>query len=135
MHWYQPVLYAYVRHNFSVAIHNLYFARTVLIRTKAGRPLQFDTDAVLTRTVVMQTPTDFSAELLVQYQFVLMSPGIIRQLRSLFAERVKFRVQMNCLHQVASCAFGLKNYALCTRFIYYAFGFHMNMILCMCEIK
>ena len=95
MHWYQPVLHAYVRYNFSVVIHYFHFTGTVLIRTKAVPPLQIDTDAVLTRTVVMHTPTDCSAELLVQIQFVPTLPGVTRQLRSLFAKRVKFRVQMN----------------------------------------
>ena len=74
MHWYQPVIHAYVRYNFSVVIHNFHFAGTVLIQTKVVPPLQIDTDAVLTRTVVMHTPTDCLAELLVQFQFVPTCP-------------------------------------------------------------
>ncbi len=47
----------------------------------------------------------FRSQLLVQVQLLPASLGIIRKSGNGFADAVKFRVQMNRLHRVASCAF------------------------------
>ena len=91
-------------------------ARSSTARFKPARPLLLEPPAPAVTT--RPGPADglqcggfaaaLGAQLLVQVQSVPALLGFIRKSGNGFADAVKFRVQMNRLHRVASCAFCLE---------------------------